>query len=472
MKVSLSFLMILGIGAFAGSMYLMAVTGKPLLAVLPPFGILFLFITAQNPRFGYYTLIVLIPLSAWQGLMEQYKFLTISKLVGAWLVLVSLIWILFHPYLLKRLRSAIWFPLGILFIVSVISTAFSQHPLLGITFLRRLAVAYVFIALTMLYIRRSELFTTLPLLLMVSIGFAAMTATFGKLFNLPSVMIAVEAENITARAVGATSNPNFFAAMIIISLPLIAHYFFIKQDWKWRIPFGLLFLNNCYAVFISYSRSQFLVLIILMGIIGVEYFKKFRFKYIGFFLALVIVVSGVLAYKLPQTTIWKRMTTLSQPAGDRSLQRRASYYIVAFNSLKHNLFLGAGPGNYTTLYQNTIFSMAFGDENDGFARSAHNTYLELFTETGIFGLSCFLWLLGICLKEYYHASRLHDRTNKLNGQLIRSLGYSMISFIMSMFFFSNLQHKYLWMFAGLATVAGQILPEDTEHQDQNVQLNT
>lgn len=449
-------LFLTGLAVLTSSMLLLALTSVPVwVAILTPFALLFLFLLTLRPDYGYYLIIFLIPLSAWQGLLQQYKFLTLSKMLGIWVVLVSIFLIIRNPKVLNRLRSTLWYPLAFFLLAVIVSSLLSQElSAETLTYTRRLLVAYTFTALTLIFVGKRELQFTIPILLIASTGLASLTATLGNTFNFQSVMIAVNAENITARVVGSSSNPNFFAASIIISLPLIAYYIFTCNSWRWKIPLSVLFLNNCYAVFISYSRSQILVMIIVLCLLCVEYLRRVRPKHMGFVLMVALIFFAVGIYKAPQTDVWKRIATLTQPTADRSLQRRASYYIVAMESLKNDFFLGVGPGNYTSLYEGSIFSSAFSEGSGEFARSAHNTFLEVLTETGVLGAGCFLWALGLGLWTIYDTSR--SRAAPLDKDLIRSVGYSMVAFMLSMSFFSNIQHKYIWLFVGLVMVMRRV----------------
>lgn len=460
-SVSLGYLLLFmtGLGAFAASMYILSTSSRPLLAFAPPLALPFFFLIFRSPRYGYYLMIVLIPLSAWQGLLQKYKFLTISKFVGICILFSCGALMVMRRGLAARLRSDIWYPMGLFLLVCTISMLLSHHPAKGVTVIRRMGIAYIFSGFTLLFIRRRELQTVIPALLIGSTGLAAVTATMGKIFNLKGAIIAVEAQNIAARAVGATSNPNFFAASITISLPLIAYYLTTRSSWRWRVPMGLLFINNCYAVFISYSRSQILVLLIVLFLLAIKHLKRIRPRHMGFVFTALLLVAAVGIYKLPETSVWKRIMTLAQPGVDRSLQRRGSYYFVAMDSLKQDFLLGAGPGTFTALYEDSIFSMAFSEDGAEFARSAHNTYLEVLTETGILGLGCLLWTLGLSLWTFFSAVRAGPDDRNPDGAFIKSIGYSMAAFMMSAFFFSNLQHKYIWMFVGLAMVTRRIFFE-------------
>ena len=70
-----------------GSVALLVAQPKPYLALLLPLIIPILLILIHRPEYGYYLIIALIPLNAWQSLTEKYQFLSISKFVGIIVVL-------------------------------------------------------------------------------------------------------------------------------------------------------------------------------------------------------------------------------------------------------------------------------------------------------------------------------------------------------------------------------------------------
>ena len=84
----------------------------PWLAVLPPLLLPVLFLLGRYPECGYYLIVALIPMNAWQGLMDKYEFFTISKLVGILVILSVFLKIVSRQELLNRIKTNLWYPLS------------------------------------------------------------------------------------------------------------------------------------------------------------------------------------------------------------------------------------------------------------------------------------------------------------------------------------------------------------------------
>jgi len=85
-------------------------------------------------------------------------------------------------------------------------------------------------------------------------------------------------------------------------------------------------------------------------------------------------------------------TGRSQPI-QRSLGFRAECYPIGYKIVKDDLILGVGIGNYPLLIK-TFTKNVFLIPNH-----LHCLYLQLFVETGIMGLSAFLFWL-VCILKY------------------------------------------------------------------------
>ena len=455
----------LGLGLIATSIVLLF-QPTPLLAIIPPLLFPFLLVLGRRPEYGYYVIIALIPLNAWRGLTAEYQFLTISKLVGIWILLVLLVKLAHAPEIINRLRTKLWYPLIGFFLVAIISTYYSKYFVVCMNNLRLLATAYIFMALTLLFVREQQFKKTIPLILIASLSVSAFVAVAGKHLQIESLLQSVKNSTISERAIGTANDPNFFAAMVLCSLPLIAHFFFASHSVKVRLFLCGLFLQNCYAILITYSRSVMLVFIITVAMVLMEYIRKIKPLYLGF-LILALTILGIFGIKeIPRTALWNRMTTLTSPQTDLSLMRRASYITVAMEAVKASPVLGSGPGCFPLIYQNSIYASAFysGKSGETGARAAHNTFLEIVAGTGILGLTIFLSTVFLCFKYLYVAQSRCKQWNKFEAAYIRALGYSFISFLVSFLFLSDLYHKYIWLFLGLSALALRLSTQRSEQK--------
>ena len=433
---------------------------RPLIAILPALAIPILVFLAYHPEYGFYIIIFLIPFSAWRGFSESYQFLTISKLVGIWIVLILMIKLAIKKKIDSFLKSNVWYLLFSLLLVSVISAFYSKYFLISIDNLRKLVTAYIFLCLALIFIKEHQFRKTIPMILITSLSFSALIAVVGKLFNIQSLIINVDVKAIQQRAIGTANDPNFFAAMILVSLPLIAHFFFYSRSVRLKVSLAGLFLLNCYAIVITYSRAAALVFIFTIMLILLEHIKKLRINYLGFILLLISIIIFVGIKRLPTTDFWQRMQTLNTPQTDSAIQRRASYIYVAWEAFKKNPILGSGPGSFPLIYQNSLYATALGTEESGYARAAHNAYLEVLVGTGLLGLVLFGTILIYAFRGLYIAQRKLKQAGRLiDSAYIRSIGYSLSSFLASLLFLSGPYRKYVWLLVGLSIVALRITEE-------------
>jgi len=435
---------------------------KPLMAFIIVLAIPILIFLAYRPQYGFYIIVFLIPFVCWRALFKTYQFLTISKLIGIWIVIILIIKLAIKKEIDSFLKSNIWYLLFGFFLVSVISTLYSKYPLISINNLRKLATAYIFLALTIIFVKEYQFKKTIPLLLISSLSISALIAIIGALFHIPSLTMNVKSQIIQQRAIGIANDPNFFAAMVLLSLPLIAHFFFVSQSLKFKLLLASLFLLNCYAIVITYSRAAVLVFVFIIILILLEYIKKLRIKYLGFVLLLTSILLFVGIKKIPTTNFWQRMKTLSIPQVDISLSRRVSYIYVSWEAFKKNPLLGSGPGTFPMIYRNSLYATAFGTEESGYARAAHNTYLEVLVGTGLLGLILFCSILGYAFRCLYIAQKRFKQAGRfIDAAYIRSISYSLFSFLTSILFLSNLYHKYIWFLLGLSIIALKLTEERT-----------
>jgi hypothetical protein len=230
-------------------------------------------------------------MNAWRSLMNKYEFLTISKLVGILVILSVFLKIVSRKELLSRMKTDLWYPLAGLLMVSIISTFYSDYPLECINDLRQMITVFLFLALTLFFIREKEIKKVIPIILIASTSFSAFIAVAGKILNIGDLFISMDSDAITGRAIGTANDPNFFAAMILVSLPLIAHFFSRSHSTRNRMLFAVLFIHNCYAVILTYSRGVTLALCFTVILILFENFKRIKLKYLGF----LIVAIGIMA---------------------------------------------------------------------------------------------------------------------------------------------------------------------------------
>jgi O-antigen ligase len=440
----------------AATLILLVAQPQPLLALVPALALPTLFVLGRWPQVGFYLMMCMIPLDAWGGLSEEYRALTISKFVGAWLLVVIGFRLVMDSTQLERLRTRMWYPLVGYFLVAFYASAASDYFPPAMDQLRRVLTAYLFTGFTLFLVDEKQFKKTLPFFVIASTSVSAFFGIVGYHLQIPSLMLNVASGGIEARAVGATNDPNFFAAMVLSGLPFIVHYFFAHRSWLVKALMAFLFLHNSYAITITYSRAATLVYVVTLMILLAEQAWKLRPQRLGFVVIVVGIVVVLMATQLTDTTLWQRMKTLTTPQVDYSLMRRKSYIFVAWDSFKKHPIAGAGQSIFPMIYKNSNYAAVLGTEETGYARLAHNTYLEVLVGTGIIGTAFFLWALGMAFKLLYQAQARLRKSRPEEAAYVRTAGYSFLSFMMSLIFLSAFYHKYIWLFLGLAVVADRL----------------
>ena len=190
----------------------------------------------------------------------------------------------------------------------------------------------------------------------------------------------------------------------------------LKQMIKTRANLSVLWIPAMFLISIlSGTRgiwaASFGVLIIIVGIIywlkktTANNYHRNIFKYVSLYMTVFFLLFAV-AYPIfvsPQFLLSKgdwglfgqRIKSIID-FGETSNSQRIAIWKASLESIKKHPLLGVGIGNFPTVLDQRIFLARAGS-------SAHNIYLHIASEIGIFGLLasiCFLWLLF--KKSYYN----------------------------------------------------------------------
>jgi len=186
-------------------------------------------------------------------------------------------------------------------------------------------------------------------------------------------------------------NPNMAAGYIAAGASLLFALLILgKNNTKALLIYSLLFLLFCVAVVLTHSRGGLFAL--LCGIVAVLYIK---FKTRG----LVYFIAGLLAVfiLLPRNSI---INIAKIDGNDIYTIKRPAIWKSAFKIIEEKPILGTGPGNFELLFGKYNFpagnSIARYYKTTGFA---HNEFLQIASEGGLFSLFAFLFVLFIIFKE-------------------------------------------------------------------------
>jgi putative inorganic carbon (hco3(-)) transporter len=248
-------------------------------------------------------------------------------------------------------------------------------------------------------------------------------------------------------------NPNGLGFVIIMTLPLL--HLILKPDTPLRkaLLVGLVGAM-CYALVLSASRSGFLGLIFLGGLLVWKSKNRAAWFTVG---ALVLVASLALMTDLQRE---RYVSIFSHHAkGSATAQERVTGVIDDFKiSLRHPLF---GHGLGTSAEANAHYR--------GEALPSHNLYTEVAEELGYVGLVLLLMMIWGFLKACWRAQQIVSATPMTDPRLrfLHEVAVALVVVVGVDLFFSfasfGFSEPYWYFFGGLsvatARLAVKLVPE-------------
>ena len=206
-------------------------------------------------------------------------------------------------------------------------------------------------------------------------------------------------------------NPNAFAQMLICFLPLVLALVICSKKWYSKVAaFGIFCLGGG-ALLMTYGRASWIGL--AFAIVVFVFLWRPR-------LIPVLVLLAVACIPFLPDTILNRILTITN-LNDSSTSGRFPLYEAALNLIEVRPVSGAGLG--TSAVQQFI-----KDNNLYHARApfvhAHNIYLQVWLETGLFGVITFL---GTMLWGYKSAAAAVKNTSSSAVRVITLAGASAVA---------------------------------------------
>ena len=151
----------------------------------------------------------------------------------------------------------------------------------------------------------------------------------------------------------------------------------------------------------------------------------------------------------------------------RSFQRRLSENVAAFLVFLDYPVFGVGPGNFPLYYQE--YAEPLGWDNRP-RRTAHNLFLHILAETGIFGFGVFILFISYIMKELVMRFRAGKRSEigiDAGGALLAALvGYFtaglFLSFLLTRFFWVLIGICLAWICRANGSDQGQLLNDNAK----------
>lgn len=269
-----------------------------------------------------------------------------------------------------------------------------------------------------------------------------------------------------ARATASFEAPSGLGAVYTILLPMFTSMLFVttKKWWVSILKFGIIIIFT-WSMILSFSRGS------IFGVILSGFFVLFVFHYhiklnkvkayACLFAAalLIIVMSKISLGEFSQLGFINRKTS----------DFRIILWDDTFKMIKDKPFFGHGTNTYMQIFNEQYRRKAVGqyqhytNYSDHLPTYAHNCFLQIWAETGIFGLLAFLWILFRLFADSIKQIRKLFNHNDPFKFLSLGLLAGLFAFLTQSFFDTNFYSlqlsSYFWFMAGIQMVINQITKE-------------
>lgn len=229
-------------------------------------------------------------------------------------------------------------------------------------------------------------------------------------------------------------------------------YFYNFQKTNYKYLFGALFLNIYILVFISGERTAFILINIFLILYVMKYlnFKSIIFISTLFSFLFYLFISN---YPIVKDRMYiQTQNSISQIFMDQNKILPGVYdnmLKTSFNMFKSNKFFGIGP----KMYRKECSINDYGINNQSCFTHPHNNYIQLISETGLFGLIAFIIYYLILFKRFvikcFKSYKEFNRKDHLSFFMLSSILINFIPFIPSGSFFNNWLNIFYFLPLGI-----------------------
>ncbi|MFN8413460.1 MAG: O-antigen ligase family protein [Anaerolineales bacterium] len=452
-RLTWSFVGVIALAIFLGVAVAFGVNKTGILTVLAVFGLIFLIVAVGRPDVSIIGFAFVLYLNLSDILVSQ-GYPSVAKPFVALLAVILLIrWLVFkdefkglsRPFLLIGLYT--FFGSISLFFADSFTAAFSTLSV----YLKDAIICFLIIALiqdkdTLIRVVRAVLIAGI---VMGSISvFQQLTGTFSNnYFGFADVL---SDTTYGLRITGPVGDPNFFAQIMVVLLPLAADRFSSEKNLFFKFIAAWAFIICTLTVVFTYSRGAFLAAFVCVILTAYRH-RPGPSQIVAAVFAVMII------YQFLPSNYTDRISTLfyflpgnnAASGNDISFRGRSSENIVAFRMFMDNPITGAGMGNYNSKYQQ--YSRQLGLDFRAVDRSAHSLYLEILAERGILGVISFFTLLYYTFISLRDAEKFFSK-NKMGelSNLTSAMMISLVAYFVTATFLHDALIRYFWLLMGIA----------------------
>ncbi len=257
-------------------------------------------------------------------------------------------------------------------------------------------------------------------------------------------------EDIKMRIYSTLENPNVLGEYLLLAIPMSVGLMWTKKKWLSKIFYigttGILFL----ALILTFSRGCWIGLMVTAA--------AFVTFVSGKLWGLLLLALPVLPFVIPESII-KRFTSVGNME-DTSTSYRVFIWMGTFALLKDYWFGGIGMGQeaFTKIYP-------FYSYNGIVAPHAHNTFLQLWVETGIWGLLVFVFIMFMYFKYTAGIMKQNKKGSEIHTLSV-ALSSGILGFLVQSMFDNTFYNYRVFMIFWLVLAMTMSAPQTAEVKEE------
>ncbi|VAW16310.1 hypothetical protein MNBD_BACTEROID05-77 [hydrothermal vent metagenome] len=253
---------------------------------------------------------------------------------------------------------------------------------------------------------------------------------------------------------------NSLGGYLTIAVPLFFSFCFYFRKDKLKLFFAVgLFFATIFSIFVTFSRSSWLALLVGFSLFFI--FAGNR-KVLGVYLLVVVLISGLFF------SVFSKNISSSSKLNIDKIQSMAQWRIGiwedSFKMIKEKPFLGHGPNTYMEKFQK------YRRKKEGIhpysPAYAHNGYIQLGAELGVFALVSFLWITFSLFNRgasiIKNAIDYRDKDTIILAGLLSGCGAFLVHAFFDNNFYSLQLSAHIWISVGLAVAFMNLIKKHTE----------
>ena len=352
---------------------------------------------------------------------------------------------------------------------AILSGLWSEGPDGTRFLLQSLAIALIYtFAFALLLNSERDLKTFLYPLVLVAALIAGLSVIS---FGTPGLTIPYLELLQAGRAQGAVGDPDFFAAMSLVFIPLgIVLASESRRKWVRFLMVGAT-LTLLGGTFLSLSRGAFLATMVL-GIMFLatrpERLFRARSEKAAALVLIAIGMIGFFSRPFLREEVVTRAESIYAPKTqeEASGAGRTELWKGAIRTAQENPLLGVGFGSFPIISQELILHtpgvnpLVFQKRKEGDNFVAHNTYLGTAAELGFTGLFLYLALVvstGLTLRKT--SKQALERGAPFVGRVAYALVLGLTAWALCTFFLNGETARTFWIIVGIALALPKLVPD-------------